>query len=256
MVNLTYLVENYRLKSGIVGTAYDQQLLQFAIDGYKKLRDLGQVKMLAKAVALTVTDHKANLPPDFIQLIRMGICRCGVMIQFDAMDDLCLPHQESCACTEESVNNCFDCAGQNNGNSLDAWAFPVFGQPYSYSYTVGSYAIGVNNFRGGYKIDWRNNQIIFDNCVQCDTVVLEYFGDFMQPMGGAFVPENIIEPLVLWLDYERKYWSPEPSVRREASGARMRWYQATRDLNALNQAMNKHNWIELFREFFYQSVKT
>lgn len=255
MRNLTYIVENYSIKSGIVGTQHFQQLLQFATDGYRKLRDLGQVQILVKAVKLDIVDHKANLPIDFVELIRIGVCRCGIMIPFDKNDALCLPHEEKCDCTAESINNCFSCASNQNAEGNSFWAFPVFGQPYSFSYSVGSYAIGPGNYSGGYKIDWHNQQIIFDHCVECDSCVLEYVGDFLNDMGNAMVPEKLIEPLVQWMDYERKYWSPDASYRRESGNARVRWYQTVRDLNSNNNAFNKHEWVELFRSYCYQGNK-
>lgn len=257
MRNLNFIVENYRLSSGFVGSQFDQQLLQFAINGMRKLRDLGLMKEVVKATQLTVTNtnsrHVANMPADFNdggQMIRLGVCKCGVMIQYDANDQLCLPNSnvESCSCTDEDINNCVNEAGDG-----DAWNFPVFGQPWSYSYTIGSYFVPPVNYRGGYKFDFRNRQIILD--VDVDDIVLEYYGDFLNDMGNCIVPEQYIECLTLWLDYERKYWNPDAQIRREAPSARVRWYQVVRDLNSKGQALNKHNWLNLFRSFMFQGTK-
>lgn len=251
--NLIYIIENYRLSSGLVSTNFDQQLLQFAINGFRKLRDLGLVKDVVKAVELTVVNQKANLPQDFKELIRMGVCKCGTMVQYVMNDDLCLPNSntQTCPCTDSDIDTCIS---ENNGNDLNSWIFPVYGQPYSYSYTAGSYAIGPGNYHGGYRIDYANQQIILD--VNVDSIILEYYGDILNDAGNALIPESFIECLTLWLDYERKYWSMDAQLRREAPAARVRWYSIVRQINAQNNAMNKHNWTSLFRSYCYQGTKS
>ena len=124
MRNLNYIVQNYRLSNGIVSTQYDQQFLQWAVNGLKKMKQLGLFQEVVKAVELPVNleKHTANLPNDFDtdSLIRMGVCRHGVFIQFDLNDYLCLPQDKDCACaTDEQIsagiNACCDGGGETEG---------------------------------------------------------------------------------------------------------------------------------------------
>ena len=67
MKNINYVVQNYRLSNGIVSTQYDQQFLQWAVNGLKKMKQLGLFQEVVKAVELPVNleKHTANLPNDF-----------------------------------------------------------------------------------------------------------------------------------------------------------------------------------------------
>lgn len=255
--NLTYVIQNYRLSAGIATTEFDQQLLQFAINGLRKLNELGLVQNTVKGVKLDIVNNRVNLPSDFVQLVRLGVCHQGVLIAYDRNDELCLDNEAQCApCGNDEIEQC--CAQYASGNTegVGSWTFPVYGQPYSYSYTAGSYAIGPGFRHGGYKIDYHAQQIIFDKCIRPTYIVLEYIGDFMNDMGNAIVPNNFIECLTLWIEYERKYYSPDAGMRREANGARVRWYQSCRDINAKNQALTKHDWVVLFREYCYMGNKS
>jgi hypothetical protein len=257
--NLIYVIQDYRISVGLTSTQHDQQLLQFAIGGIKELKDLELWATCAKAVRLPVSNRIANLPADYTDgsLIKLGVCHCGTFIQFDTNDDLCRPTDDSCPCDSDTIAcSVANCVSGDTDGGLFAWNYPIFGQPYSYSYTMGSYAIGPGYHHGGYKIDLNKQQIIFDSCVDPEYVVLEYMGDFLNDMGNALVPDNFTQCLKLWVDYERKYYSPELSVQRTAPAARVRWYQKCRDLNSKKQKLTKAQWLNLIREFTFQGVKT
>mgnify|MGYP006262628783 CR=1 FL=1 len=181
MKNLIYVVQDYRISIGLTSTEHDQQLLQFSIGGIKELKDLELWGTCVKAVRLPVTNRIANLPADYTDgsLIKLGVCHCGVFIQFDTNDDLCIPTDNACPCDSEaisnSITNCLNVSNSDgDGGGLFAWNYPIFGQAYSYSYTMGSYAIGPSYNHGGYKIDLAKQQIVFDRCVDPEYVVLEY----------------------------------------------------------------------------------
>lgn len=255
MKNLTYIIERYRLSTGLGTTEFDQQFLQFAINGMQKLNDFGLLKQCVKSVQLDIVNHRANLPADFNSLVRLGVCRQGVLIAFDRNDDLCLSNENACPCDAVQIDTCMNDCVNGNYDGLGFWTFPIYGQPYSYSYTAGSYAIGPGFAHGGYTIDVAKQQIVFDKCVRPEWVVLEYVGDFLNDMGNAIVPNQFTECLTTWVDYERKYFSPDLQMQRAATGAKARWFQIVRDLNSKQQSMTAHDWTRLFREFCYMQVK-
>ncbi len=118
MKNINFLVERFRLNLNLGTTQFDQQFLQWAIDGYRKLNNLELVPGAIKAVELAVVNDRANLPVDFSDFIRIGVCRHGEFISFDRNDELCAP-ADGCACDtpdiETNMNQC--CNGEGaNGN--------------------------------------------------------------------------------------------------------------------------------------------
>lgn len=260
MKNLIYTVQNFRLNLGIATTQYDQQYLQWAIDELKILRDWNLLPEIVKSVKIpidkSVYPFQANLPNDFIDYVRIGICMPnGTVLNFAKNDDLCLPF-ESCPCdngqlAEDQVNCCNDALT----GGWPVWGFPIWGTPYSFSYATGSYGVGPGNYPGGYKLDIPNGLILFDNCVRADHFIMEYFGDAVNDMGNALITDNMVRVLVNGMDKQRKRWSPDKSLRREYSEAYNIWYQSIRDLNSKQQMLNKHEWVLLFREYCYLGVK-
>lgn len=259
MKNLNYIVERVRLAMNIGTTQYDQQFLQWAIDGYRKLNELELIQTTIKSVKLPVVDHKANLPKDYQDYIRIGICHNGILINFDKNDDLCLESDSpSCPCSEEEIQNGIQnaCDGAFGNDGLTTmWTFPMVGQPYSYSYTVGSYGVGPGFYHGGYKMDLAKGQIIFDRCVTCEEVVLEYVGDVLNDMGNALILDSHTQCLVNYVNWQRHLWSPDPMLQRSERTRWNTWYTSLLDINSKLQKMNKHEWVQLFRAYTYQSVK-
>lgn len=257
--NLNYVVENYRLSNGIVGTQYDQQYLQWAISGLKKLKQLGLVQEIVKAVELTIDkeNNTANLPEDFDtnSFIRMGICRNGVFINFDKNDALCLPEEKICPCEPEHIQAQINACCNGGGTDFPLWVYPIYGQPYSYSYTVGSYAIGPSFYHGGYKIDYAKRKIVFDACVTVDTCIIEYFGSVVGDMGNALISEALEEVLFNYIHWCRCRFAIDQSISRQQQQAYSTYYQSVRDLNSSQQALTKHDWVALMRRYVYQGVK-
>ena len=260
MVNLNYIVENYRLSNGLVSTQYDQTFLQWAIGGLKKMKQLGLYAECVKAVEIVIDKkhNTANLPKDYDvdSMIRMGICRNGIFIQFDLNDYLCTPDMSGCKCasTEDislGINAC--CSGCGEG--FPSWVYPIYGNPYSYSYTVNNQAIGPGNYRGGYKIDYAKRLIVFDKCVTVDTCVLEYFGSVTDDAGNAIVSDGMEQVLFNYIHYCRCRFSPDANMRREHPSAYNTYYQQVRDLNSNQQALSKFHWLDLMRRYCYLAPK-
>lgn len=257
MHNLNYIVQNFKSSMGIVSTDHDQQLLQWSVNGMKELNT--KYKMVEQAIKgreLTIENGVANLPSDFVDFIRLGICVNGTFINFDMNDEICMV-EDACPCDAETItttiNQC--CGGGGITGDLGIWNYPMLGQPFSYSYTVGSYGIGPGFYHGGYKIDKNAGVIRFDNCVQATSCILEYVGDFMTLMGNAMVTEPIERALILYMNAERKMWSPDQRQNNQEPGARAKYYQEVRDINSARNAMNKQAWVALWRSYCYLGLK-
>jgi len=180
----------------------------------------------------------------------IGFCCKGVFIHLDQWEDLCTP-DPGCPCNEsemqQQIQNC--CNGMITGSEGSNWIYPLFGQPYSYSYTNGSYAIGPGFSNGGYKIDKTTNTITFSPCLQPDRIRMVYIGDFMNDMGNALVPQTVADCQVLqsYADYQRKLYSPNPTLQRQWKDAYQIFYQNVRDWNTDNSILDYTTWIRLIR---------
>lgn len=256
MKNLNYIVERVRLAMNIGTTQYDQQFLQWAIDGYRKLNELELIQATVKSVKLPVTNNKANLPTDYQDYLRIGICCNGILINFDKNDDLCLTSETpSCPCSDEEIEGCISNACNGTGGDI-GWGYPMVGQPYSFSYTVGSYGIGPGFYHGGYKLDLAKGQIIFDRCVSAEEVVLEYFGDILNDAGNALILDSHTQCLVNYVNWQRHLWSPDAMLQRSERTRWNTWYTSLLDINSKLQKMNKHEWVQLFRAYTYMGTKS
>lgn len=253
MKNLNYVLQNFKLSMGIVSSDHDQQFLQWIINGLRQMNEWEMIKEALKGVELPIVNQEANLPADYQDYVRIGVCVRGTFINFDMNDDICMT-SAACPCDEAQISATVEqcCNGNWNGEN---WLYPAIGQPYSYSYTTGSYAQGPGFYHGGYKIDHARKIIRFDKCVKPTSMRLEYIGDFMNDMGNAIIPDSFVRPLVLYADHERKYWSPDERKQRQAPAAQNKWYQSIRDLNAKQQKMNKAEWEQLIRRYTYMGVK-
>lgn len=259
MKNLNYVLQALKLNLGVVGTEYDQQFLQWLIRGMQKLNEYELMPQSVKCVSIPVVNHKAVLPNDYQDYLRIGVCVNGRFYNFDKNDTICTPtdNANSCPCSEDEIS--FTLTGEDAGNlGLDGgWFYPIYGQPYSYSYTVGSYAIGPGFYHGGYKINTHTQEILFDNYVQVDEVILEYFGDFMNDMGNAYVSNDaMVDVLINYANWQRSIWSPDASVKRDRQSNYTTYYSSLRSLNAKQQKLTKFEWVELVRKYFYQGVKS
>lgn len=262
MKNINYCLQEYKLSIGIVNTQYDQQFIQWMVRGLTKLRQLEQYQECTKSVRLPIDKitNTANFPADFSgrdAMIQIGVCRDGHFINFDKNEDLCLPG-EFCPCNDtQHIQNVMNACCGNDGTygAWPFWAYPVWGEPFSYSYSAGSYGIGPGFYGGGYKIFEETRQFVFDQCVKGDSFNLVYMGDFMTDTGNALIPDDMVEIMIAWLEYCKKRFSPDVVMRREAPAAKITWYQAVRDYNSANQKLNKSAWLKLFRRLSYMGVK-
>lgn len=261
MKNLNYLVQSYKMSRNIISTDHDQQFLQWFINGMQEMSSkYKMVPAALKGVALDIVNNEANLPADYQKMMRIGICCNGVFINFDLNDDICLT-PNGCECNEETVVNQINSCCNNESSNSGNWWYPMYGQvgpgqPWSYSYTAGSYAIGPGFNHFGYKIDVNRGKIVFDKCIPLQSCVMEYVGDFLTEMGNAFVPETIARALLLYAEAERRYWSPDPRVANGEPSARAKYYQEVRDINADRNALTYDNWVDLLRKFVYQGIKS
>lgn len=246
---------------GEVGTQFDQQKVQWMVRCLVKLKQLELYDAAMKSVQIPIdpVSRTGNLPKDFDNegaMVQIGICRLGRLINFDKNPTLCDP-TEVCPCHDpDKIANIINaCCGDGTSNTWPLWAYPLYAEPYSYSYTAGSYAIGPGFYGGGYKFFLNKGIVAFDQCVKAESFVLVYFGDFMTDSGNALIPNDFVQILIDWMEYCKKRFSPDKMTRREAPEAYNFWLQGVRDYVAKQQQLNEDGWLRLFRRLSFQGVK-
>lgn len=277
MNTINYFVQAYKLSHDEVEGGNDQKYLQWAIDCLKKLRAL---KMLDNAQKWCHFDIQtspdgekwAHLPKDYRRYLWIGQQQCasqdgngnwygrGNFVSFDLSNDLCdIAPWDSCACNAEmNMNTVQSCC--NGGGGSGQWDGGLYfgyggGEPYSYSYSMGSYAIGPGNVPHVFKIDTANNIIRFDRCVY--HACMKYEGDFLTGMGNCFIPPGIEDNMIIqhWMEWRSKIISPDRIMRSEADTAWRNCFQGIRDYNSQRNALNYSEWLDDIRRFTYQGVK-
>ena len=211
------------------------------------------------------------LPKDYHQYLRIGFMCNGTLINLDKNDDIGLQPGYAGVlggrpnpCNSEEISkiiaNCCELGGGNIGSAgvpgLDNWYYPITGEPNSYSYTMGSYAIGPGMYHGGYKILPERGIIVFDPCVPMDYIIMEYTGDILNDSGNCLVPPSVEDNMILqlWVPYIEKVFDDKAN-ENAINAAYRRWYQAVIDCNSNIQAFNKHEWIKLIRSYCYAGTK-
>src|ERR1017187_6556688 len=179
MNTLNYFVQHYKQGRREIDSSADELYLQRAVDCLKKLRALKMMDNAVKWVPLHVQtspegEKWAYYPSDYRSYNWVGCCHNGKFVNFDLNNDLCMiAPWDKCACDGEAqqtiVTGC--CNGANgNGNIGAAWWGSLFGsaEPWSYSYSVGSYAVGPGDGgrAGTFRMDDANQIIRFDKCVE------------------------------------------------------------------------------------------
>lgn len=268
MNTLNYFVASYKLSHDILGSDYDQKYLQWAIDCLKWLRAKKMMDYAEKWVTLDIQTSAdgskwAHRPADYRKYLWVGHCRReggGNFVSFDLNNDLCeIAPWDSCACSGDSQvatvqSAC--CGGGNDAqfNGTLYWGNGA-GQPYSYSYNIGSYAVGPVSIRGTFKMDDANNRILFDRCV--DHAAMKYEGDFLTGMGNCFIPPGIEDNMIVqnWMEWASRFYSPDARMKSEANQYWTVFFQSVRDYNSQRNSLNKDEWLTLIRRFTYMGVK-
>ncbi len=257
MKSLSYILQNYKSNHGIVSSDFDRQFLQWLVGGMKQLRtNFKLLTTCVKDAEIPIINHIAQLPQDCVRPLRVGTCCNGVWLYFIQVEDLCVP-TESCPCDSSQVNQQINCC-VNQADGQQEWIYPTYGQPYSYSYQNGSYFIGPSHGRQVvYTYDEKTNTIIFDRCLNLQSFRLTYIGDFMTDMGNALVPERIADLQVLenFAEYQRKVYSPNPTIQKGSATAYQVFYQSVRDAFSDKSSIDYWTWLALIRDHTYLGVR-
>lgn len=234
---------------------YYQPFFNWAVAAYRRL-NLGGLMPTNKSVMLDIDEntHTATLPDDYVDYIKVGICRNGVVINFDYKEDLCTQEQlaaESvCDCSTEQIeSDTANISGGCTGGMQSWWWYPYL---YNGAYYGGMYGYSAGRYRGGYKII--GGKICFDSHVTADRVLLEYKSNGISG-AATVVPEGAIDCITTFIHLQRVKFDKDRTTRLEISPFQSDHNHALLAFRARTASLTAHDWKQLYLRTLRQSIK-
>jgi hypothetical protein len=270
--SLAYVVNQALADVDLPSTTHFQRFLHWAIKGYKAINLLGMMPNI-KTVSLVIDQEtrSAQLPQDYIDYIRIGVCCNGIFINFDYNEEICLQGSNmptSCCETNDIGNSiaqicqtfpngCNDC----NAGEWGTWYWPTWTNGL-WDYSLPNFGIGPGSYHGGYRINSELKTIQFDNCVHAQTFVMEYISTGFDNMGNAMVPEDAIPTLNAYIHWQRCLFmrgaTPMDTrwIRQEAQNFNRLFITYLDDWSHRQNSMTKFDWLDIVRRFTFQQAKS
>lgn len=245
MVNLTLdqVVREYLIEGGDENMNRYARMFQIAIAGLRELNMDTSGGVTSAELEITDSDM-ANLPTNFLSLIRVAICDGSGNLKALGMDpNLCLPR---------TYDECGNDARCGDSNSFGFGVYFNNLEGYSDNYRNGEcvgrmFGIGGgNNAYGSYRIDMQRGTINFGGLIDRGCVVLEYLANLSMVDGKYQVHPFIVESLksyMYWKDIwrngtknlgdkelaKRQFYLDEKQSRRRFNNTDIQtWLQALR----------------------------
>jgi len=257
MKSLAYVVSSAMTDIGVSDERHYIRFLKWAVDGYRKMNLHGLMPTI-KTIELEIDQatNSANIPNDYIDYLKIGVCRGGYMYNFDLNNKICLPADNAvadCPCKPHEIEQ----ALSEPNVYLDYNTTWDYYNPRVNNgiYTAGFYGVGAGFYGGGYRIDKNNGKIVFDSYVKLDSVKMEYQSTGVSDDGTALVDEGAIEALVAYVNYQRCVFSKDVIDIKMLSLHKSVFEQACLSYNMRNNARTPQFWQELLRSDVYQAVK-
>lgn len=266
--SIDYVVKSAMADCGMdVSSPHYQTFRKWAIDRYRRLNLGNLIDLSLKTKHLAVSeDNTADLPEDYIDWLKIGLCIEGKILNFDVIDDLCLPEQstvDGCGCSSSSTDeiNASILNAASGSFPNDGWAY---NNPYwqNGQFVGGLFGHGAGYYHGGYRIDKQNWKIYFDNLINLNElgiteVVLEYRSKGIDSQGNALLEEGDLPAMIAGIHLSRCENSRNPIDRQMVSHWKQTWGAEAKGLawRKQNNAMSKNQWLTMLRIFTYQSIK-
>ena len=239
-ITLNEIVKSLLIQMGEQDENKFYQLFDIGIRGAKELAfDTTQEVKVAK---LSVNDNlTVDLPCDYINYRRIGVCSAGELKSLGLDAEMCIPTDfDSCG---DSIS--YASSNLSNLNSV-YWT----GAASDGVYGLG----GGNNIYGFYKIDKEANQIVLSSDFSGTEIVLEYISDGSTSDGEYQIhvfAEEALRSYVWWKHLQRK----RNVNANEKMMARKDWYNEKRIATARFSYFNKEEALQASRKHNKQSPK-
>ena len=249
-VTLDYIVKNVMVDNWENTEHNYMRYLQWAFRGLKQINF--DVLRDVRTVVLTMNDNRTvDLPLDFVNYTKIGVCVNGFIKVLGTRRDMCLTR---------SLDNCGNVV--RNDVKLNCSVLDDFG-PYTYLFynyrngeNVGQlFGVGGGrNHRGYYRVDTKNRQISFTTDGEKTDVVIEYISDGVSPTGKSKIHVFAEECLIKWIHWQR-IDNKKGENQAEKERKRREYYNEFRKLRARMKSFTLDELLATFRSSYAQSPK-
>lgn len=263
--DLSYCVNMALADMGETNTSKKQQLLNFAIAGFRRLNLAGMMPT-TKTVLLDIdpNTNTAILPDDYVEYLKVGLCvgcegkGIGGFVNLTYNPNICSNIQggfvnDGCECDQESLITTMDNVACGCTGDLPAswWYYPYY---YNGAMYDGVYGYGSGQYRGGYNIFKEQNKIAFDSYITAQKVLLEYMSNGMAGE-NTLVPEGAVGTIITWIHYQRVLHSSDRKTRLDINPYKSAFNSEFIGFRARNASMTLFDWKQTYLESFRQTIK-
>lgn len=215
--NLDYCVNTVLAELNDYSTTNYQKYLQLAIRGYRQLRLFTLPSIKVEYLTVNTDNNTVDLPYDFVDYTKVGLCRGGTVVTLSLNESLCLP-RATCKCGD-SLSSVLNSTGTPDESILQNF-FSVQGSAFNYGYFFAShfrngqyvgemYGMGGGFNEAYFRIDKQRHQIAFSDAIQGGEIVLEYISNGIEADGSAVIPVQAVETVIAYIHWQRLWHNPK-----------------------------------------------
>lgn len=207
-----------------------KRYLQWAIRGALKL-NIYHLKDSTRYAKLPVTSiNTADLPDDFVDYKKIGLCINGKIWTLSRSDNMCMTITEEC--------------GEETNTNTKIESFVVDGTYYGLG---GGY--NISNF----QIDYVNRRIKLDGNIPGGYIILEYTSTGIELSGNIILPIIALEALIAWVHFKRtEFDGGNPS---QIQVAESRWIFECEQIENIQKGFTYDEIRDVFLRNTHQSIK-
>jgi len=192
-----------------------QKFLQWAIFCLKTELRVQVVPQIAVAyLAQDPSVKTVDLPLDYLDYTKIGLCVNGKVVLLGLNDDLCLPrNKDICGDIQSALS------------SVDELSVESTGYLYVNHFRGGQYVGEMFGIGGGftynyYRIDKARRQIVLDGDVPGGEIVLEYKSTGVGVDGSAVVENHVMPALRQYIHWQNLKFSSYSTINERADAER------------------------------------
>tara|TARA_B100000497_G_C7691985_1_gene421076 strand:+ start:2346 stop:3107 length:762 start_codon:yes stop_codon:yes gene_type:complete len=225
------------------------QYTDFAVRTLKELNfDVVQNIRSIELVPHDVNKTRYDLPQDFVNYVKIGICTNGVVAPLGEAPGLCLV---------ESYDDCGYVVSRTPDVSFETPIDTVYWfEGLKNGEFVGKRfgARGGQNSKGYYRVDRENNQLLVDSIAAGSTIIMEYISDGTTADGNMKVHSFAEEALRSGIRH-RSLRSKRNIPANEKELSRRDFYNEKRLARARMKSFNKDEAMQMARKGFQSAPK-
>ncbi len=201
-----------------------EYLEQLAIEGFRELKLFTSVSLEVEYLTMNAA-KMVTLPSDYEQYSKIGIRLNGQIWTLTANDKIAMP---------SGVTKCGDPINESlKGEGLGYYGY--VGHTHNGRYVDSLYSVGGGFNISYYRVDRRNNTILFSNDVPRSEIVLEYVSNGRDICGNTFIPAKYLEAVKRLVHWKRVEFREDIGV--SSKNRRLRLFE-----DALDKAWALENY--------------